>query len=68
MTKDIHQYCQTCIVGAQVNAGKSGKGRLSRPAPPTDPWERIQIDFMGPLPMAKGGNQYLLVIIDQLSK
>lgn len=33
-----------------------------------NPFERIQMDILGPLPMTKCGNRYLLVVVDCLTK
>ena len=32
------------------------------------PLERIHIDILGPLPVTKRGNKYILMIIDQFTK
>ncbi len=58
----------TCIVCATINQGKPGRTKLCRPEPPKGPWELLQLDFIGPLPSAKGGYRYCLVIIDKFSK
>ena len=34
----------------------------------TAPFQRISLDFKGPLPMSKNGKQYLLTIIDEYSR
>lgn len=68
MTADIERWCNTCIVCATVNQGKPGRTNFRRPEPPKGPWESLQLDFIGPLPSAKGGYRYCLVIIDKFSK
>ncbi len=68
MASDIQRWCDTCIVCATINQGKPGRTKLCRPEPPKGPWELLQLDFIGPLPSAKGGYRYCLVIIDKFSK
>ncbi len=68
MASDIQRWCDTCIVCATINQGKPGRTNLCRPEPPKGPWELLQLDFIGPLPSAKGGYRYCLVIIDKFSK
>ena len=53
---------------AAVNQGRPGRANLRRPDPPKGPWEFLQFNFIGPLPSARGGYQYCLVIIDKFSK
>lgn len=68
MASDIQRWCDTCIVCATINQGKPGRTKLCRPEPPKGPWESLQLDFIGPLPSAKGEYCYCLVIIDKFSK
>lgn len=68
MSSDIQRWCDTCIVCATINQGRPGRTKLCRPEPPKGPWEFLQLDFIGPLPSAKGGYRYCLVIIDKFSK
>ncbi len=67
MASDIQRWCDTCIVCASINQGKPGRTKLCRPEPPKGPWELLQLDFIDPLPSAKGGYRYCLVIIDKFS-
>ncbi len=68
MASDIQRWCDTCIVCATINQGKPDRTKLCRPEPPKGPWELLQLDFIGPLPSAKGRYRYCLVIIDKFSK
>ncbi len=68
MASDIQRWCDTCIVCATINQGKPGRKKLCRPESPKGPWELLQLDFIGPLPSAKGGYRYCLVTIDKFSK
>ena len=35
---------------------------------PTAPWERVGIDFIGPLPETEKGNKYIITAIDYFTK
>lgn len=65
LKSDVAQYCRTCHT-CQL-AGKPNQ--TIRPAPlhpiPAigQPFERVIIDCVGPLPRTKNGNQYLLTIM-----
>jgi hypothetical protein len=43
-------------------------GKLQNPETPEQPWEWITVDFVGPLPKTKNGNDYLANITDRLTK
>lgn len=62
---DVSQYCWSCHVCQVV-----GKPNQKIPAAPLhpipaagEPFERVLIDSVGPLPRCKSGNQYLLTIM-----
>ena len=66
MISDIKHYVQTCDVCQRI--GKSGK---PPPAPLhnlpviSEPFDRIAIDIVGPLPVSRdSGNRFILTIID----
>jgi hypothetical protein len=66
MLQDIKQYikyCDTC----QRRGKKGGQGYLN-PIKTERPFERIGIDFVGPLSQTKNGNRYILVAMDYLTK
>src|SRR6059058_1662492 len=66
MYKDIKRYiryCDTC----QRRGQKGGKGNLY-PIKVGEPFERIGIDFVGPLERTRKGNKYILVVTDYLTK
>ena len=66
MYEDIRKYvryCDTC----QRRGQKGGKGNLY-PIKVGEPFERIGIDFVGPLEKTKKGNRYILVVTDYLTK
>jgi len=66
MKRDVGYYCQSCHI-CQVK-GKPGDGIKPYPLQPipvlTEPFSKIVIDCVGPLPKTKRGNKFLLTIID----
>ncbi|XP_029178454.1 uncharacterized protein LOC114946194 [Nylanderia fulva] len=65
---DVEDWCRSCKV-CVARRGPSGKGKS--PLQVFDagfPFERIQMDILGPLPTTTAGNRYLLVIIDCFTK
>ena len=66
MLGDIKKYIQCCIQ-CQERGKKGGKGYLY-PIKPMNAFDRIGIDFVGPLPRTSRGNKYIVVAIDYLTK
>lgn len=62
---DMVKRCHACQLSKPLNT--LPQGRMSSQLS-TYPWERIYIDFVGPLPRSKKGNVYALTIIDGFSK
>ena len=61
-------YCKSC-----PECQRTGKGRLHNvplvPLPVMqEPFERIAMDIVGPLPRSKRGNQYILVVCDYATR
>ncbi len=66
MYKDIEEYIKTCD-SCQRRGNKGGSGCLN-PIKVGKPFERIGIDFVGPLEKTRKGNKYILVATDYLTK
>uniref|UniRef100_A0A0N5C3L2 RNA-directed DNA polymerase n=1 Tax=Strongyloides papillosus TaxID=174720 RepID=A0A0N5C3L2_STREA len=63
---EIKLYCETCQkVKFQPNTTVDWKGTWDIPK---GPWERLNMDIRGPLPITGRKNEYLLVIADEFSK
>ena len=62
-TKEYVKYCDKC----QRRGQKGGKSYLN-PIRVGEPFERIGIDFVGPLERTRKGNKYILVVTDYLTK
>ena len=70
MKKEVSQYVKTCHVCQVI--GKPNKPLVPAPLKPipvqTEPFEKIVLDCVGPLPKSKRGNQYLLTIMDPTTR
>src|SRR5437660_12277836 len=62
-TKEYVKFCNNC----QRRGQKGGKSYLN-PIEVGDPFERIGIDFVGPLEKTRRGNRYILMTTDYLTK
>lgn len=71
MVKDIASYCTSCEICARTKAPNQKPMGLLHPLPvPHRPWEQIGVDFVGPLPEARGRNgafDQIMVVIDHLT-
>ena len=65
LKSDVVKYCRTCQTCQMV-------GKPNQPVPPAplhpipvlgEPFERVLIDCVGPLPRTKSGNQYILTVM-----
>ena len=66
MFKDIRNYIKGC--DSCQRRGKPSKKTLLHPIPVGKPFEKIGIDFVGPLPLTNNGNKYIIVATDYLTK
>ena len=57
--------CQAC--GARKPVKSNSKTTII-PIPATQSFERLQVDILGPLPLTKLGNRYIVVFIDSFTK
>ena len=71
MTANVRSYCESCIVCKRTKPNNQKPYGLLHPLPvPTQPWEVIGIDFMGPLPQSKDRDatyDSITVVIDLLT-
>ena len=69
MTREVEDYCRSCVTCAVHKSSNQRPGGVLRQLPiPTEPWESIGIDFVGPLPPSVSGNDCIMVIVDRFSK
>src|SRR3954451_189722 len=66
MYEDTKKYIKCCD-NCQRRGQKGGKSYLN-PIKVGEPFERIGIDFVGPLERTRKGNKYILVVTDYLTK
>src|SRR5438477_12552126 len=67
MKRDITEFIRNCVICAET---KKAHQKLIAPLQPIktgNPFQRINIDYAGPLPETTSGNRYLLVIIDSFT-
>ena len=69
MRTDIKNYVKSCHVCQTVKYDNvKPAGPMGKTDPAEDVFHTVFIDFVGPLPRSKSGNQHLLVLQDELSK
>lgn len=66
MYDDIKEYIQTCNTCQRF--GKPERNEILHPIRVVQPFERIGIDIVGPLPETMKGNKYMVVAIEYLTK
>ena len=64
-TKDYVESCQTC---ARFNRGPILRRLPLKPMQPGDPWMVVGIDLLGFGKMSRNGNNYVLTVIDYLTR
>uniref|UniRef100_A0A5S6QWV2 RNA-directed DNA polymerase n=1 Tax=Trichuris muris TaxID=70415 RepID=A0A5S6QWV2_TRIMR len=68
MAKDIKLWCRTCDACA-CRKGPSRRSRQPLQSIQTGyPFQRVGIDFLGPLPKTTTGKRYVLVVVDYFTK
>lgn len=68
MTSDIKAYVGNCDVCQRSKTGGNPLMPLKTYPTPTEVWETVSMDLVGPLPLTEAGNKYLLVMVDHLSR
>ena len=67
LNKDIEEYIGKCISCNQQKSGKRIKAPMANFKPVLEPFELVSLDIVGPLPVSRNGNRYLLTFIDYLT-
>ncbi|XP_014677591.1 PREDICTED: uncharacterized protein LOC106817443 [Priapulus caudatus] len=67
MRVDIHRWCRKCDACAQRKGRRHRRAGLQQQIVGA-PWERVAIDYLGPLPTTERGNKYILVASDYFTK
>jgi hypothetical protein len=66
MFEDIKNYVQSC--DSCQKRGRASRIEPLHPIPIGQPFHRIGIDYVGPLPVSSKGNKYIIVAMDYLTK
>mgnify|MGYP004574948059 CR=1 FL=1 len=67
MSKFVAEYVRTCIPCQKVKVHRHNKAPLADYVPPSQRFEHINIDIIGPMPTSRG-NRYCLTCIDRYSR
>jgi hypothetical protein len=69
MKEIVTKYVKGCVMFSTCKPNNRKMGLIYSPLPiPSHPWESISMDFIGGLPITKGGHDYLYVVVDRFSK
>lgn len=68
LTRDVAKYVSTCLP-CQRNKGSTQKPHgLLKPIPITKKGEMLTLDFIGPVPRSRHQMNYILVMVDKMTK
>ena len=69
MFQDISEFCRSCPECQKgIQKGRIPRAPLISIPPIDEPFQRIAIDFVGPLPLTENKNRYILVCIDYATR
>ena len=66
--RDIDEYCRCCVKCQKTNTRKVPPAPLVPLPVITEPFRRIAMDIVGPLPKSRLGNRFILVICDYATR
>ena len=66
--KDVAEFCCSCEQCQKSTKHRKPKGPLIPLPVVTEPFRRIAMDVVGPLPRSRSGNQYILVLCDYTTR
>jgi hypothetical protein len=64
----VTKYVKGCVMCSTCKPTNRKLGLYSPLPVPSHLWESISMDFVGGLPMTKGGHDYLYVVVDRFNK
>lgn len=67
VVKDTQEYCKSCDACQRTGKRNPRAPLVSMPII-GEPFRRIAMDFIGPLPRTSSGNQYVLVVVDYATR
>ena len=62
--KDVGTYCKSCTECQKASPGKKHRAPLIPMPIVEEPFHRIAMDIVGPLPRSRKGHRYILVVCD----
>ena len=65
---DCKSYVKNCTICQQAKRHYHAKKAELQPLPVVGLFERVHLDFAGPLPKTPDGYQYILLVVDSLSR
>lgn len=68
LDKDVKRHVHECPICNEEKLKREKAGLLQPFVPPDGPFQRIGIDWIGPLPKSINGNEYCLVVMDHYSR
>lgn len=68
MRKEVENYVSSCKTCQLNKVGKATKMPLVMTDVAELPFEKVYVDVVGPLPITKTGNKYILSMVDDLTK
>jgi hypothetical protein len=68
MKEIVTKYVKQCVMFSTCKPTNRKLGLYSPLLVQYHPWESISMDFLGGLPMTKGGHDYLFSIVDRFNK
>jgi hypothetical protein len=68
MAQDVLQYCRACIQCQTRKSIPNKPAGLMMYIQVDQPFEKVGIDLLGPFPVSRYGNKYIIVAVDYLTK
>ena len=66
--QEVKDYIRKCQICQKNKQGRETKQMLEITDTQLEPWNKIYLDIIGPMPVTEGGNKYILLCQDNLSK
>lgn len=64
----IRNYVASCLICATCKRGPTQEKAPLRPRQPTQPWEIVSVDLMGPYSITQNGHRFIVVATDLFSR
>jgi hypothetical protein len=68
LTKDVADYIKVCDICQKMKHSKENRSQLQITDTQAEPWKKLYLDIIGPLPCTEEGHKYILTCQDNLSK